>query len=98
MCKYCDDDNYFTEKVRIRNNIADDNMCENIRDYNCENCDGCSDDKNYFQFSYYNDFTSCYYYREIKDENGKVFISGQSCERINRNYCHNCGRKLTKEE
>jgi len=92
-CKYCNSD-YYTEKVLIRNYFADD-LCDIIRENDCKDCGGCSEDKNYFEVDYYGNTFSITHWRElIHSEGGSVVISAQNSERIHRNYCHNCGKKI----
>lgn len=93
MCKYCGE--YYTERTLIRNSFADDNLCLVLREDECEDCGGCAEDKNYFEMSYYGDFMVISHWREMKyAEIGMNAISAQNSERIERNFCHNCGRKL----
>jgi len=91
-CKYCNV--YHSERYPIRGSFADDNYCEFINGEDCASCDGCSYDKNYFEISYYGDYMSVTHWREINSTDGTKVVGAQNSERIHRNYCHMCGRKL----
>lgn len=52
MCKFCEDySRYKTFRVPVRSSYADDNFCEKIRDCDCRECNGCSDDNLNFAFT-----------------------------------------------
>ena len=97
MCEFCKD--YHTNYlIPIRNAYADDNICEKLRDKNCEDCSGCADENFHFTLyhSAWNDMISLGFHWVINDSNDAAVIS-QTSEGIFINYCPWCGEKLSKE-
>ena len=93
MCKYCSDNGY-TGIINQRTTMADDNTCEFLTGdgysvYDCDGCIGCREGQQLFEVSYYTNFYTITYYKNI----GELTVHPVS-ERINMNFCHNCGRKL----
>lgn len=50
MCEFCRE-HHTNYLIPVRNKYADDNICEKLRDDNCEDCCGCNDEN--FHFTLY---------------------------------------------
>lgn len=88
-CKICNS-KWYEEKIEVRTTSADDNVCEKIKQGNCEDCNGCSEKNNIFTMTII--------------DNGKIQleymhkIGGLTINPISEcrsmKYCFECGRKL----
>lgn len=88
MCEFCSN---FKKayRVPVRNTFAADNMCEVLKDNDCENCDGCQDKNYHFTLYKFDDGISLGFIRKV----GNVLCAPRS-ELIGINYCPWCGEQL----
>ena len=99
MCKYCDDLSDREIKIPIRTAMADDNICElaspdeNHIFYDCKNCNGCSDENQYFSINIWEDNLCFSYFHKIRD----IIIAPISA-RFNINYCPMCCKRISNKK
>lgn len=93
MCEFCENFKAYKKYgVAIRNAYADDDLCQVLRNNNCEDCDGCTDEKFHFTLYRYHDMISFAYIQEIPE-----CTIAQTSEHLKINYCPWCGQKMTDE-
>lgn len=103
MCKFCDNLKRRVYKIPYRNSMGDDNRCEygspdvvnidgeiEIIGSNCDNCQGCAEDNQFFSMCVEGNSIRFAFYHKIKN----LIISPNS-EVIKINFCPWCGRKIT---
>ena len=98
MCKFCEDySRYKTFRVPVRSSYTDDNFCEKIRDCDCRECNGCSDDNFHFAlYSWENGIWLGYHHQMNCKGSDEDIVVSQTSEGLYFNYCPWCGRKLTE--
>jgi hypothetical protein len=98
MCQFCDNLKYQIIKVPIRTSLADDNVCEfaspdeSGTSYDCNDCDGCKEENNYFSITMWDNNLCLSYYHKIKN----IIIAPESA-RFSINYCPMCSKKITDD-
>lgn len=101
MCKLCDN---LLEKskqfiLNVRNTLADDNLCEIIREDDCTDCNGCI--INEFQLRFYESngtiFVSVEYTHKMNTKNNQDLIIQPFSEGLPLNFCPNCGEQISEK-
>lgn len=103
MCEFCDNLKRRTYKIPYRNSMENDNRCEDgspdtvdtdgeIKTIgsNCDNCQGCAEDNQFFSMHVEGNCIRFAFYHKIKN----LIISPNS-EAIKINFCPWCGRRIT---
>ena len=101
MCTFCENKtNYKELSWLMRNTGADDNICEFVKEMNCDICDGCSDEAS-FQLITINIDKDFYigtsFYQKIKSSNGEYVVINPFSEKIHINFCPFCGKNISEK-
>lgn len=94
MCEFCKDyDKHIAYRIPIRTTYAADNLCEILRDDNCEDCYGCMNENYHFTLYKWTNMISLGLIRKIGD-----VVCAPTSEGLIINYCPWCGEKLHNNE